>query len=154
MQILWYFFTPLPLVCGYYIWNFLLIDQSWESRIPEGGKIDFANCKCPVVARLIDVQSPKRTSAATTTEAPIVTPTRPPPPTPPPPPMPSLPPLPPFRSSVEDLQSLTEGKIRGIANHNSGQGNLSQHHLNQITAWKLVIHPCQRFSYKNTVIIG
>ena len=90
--------------------------------IPQGGKIDWANCKCPVIARLVDVQSPKTNlAAATTTEAPIVTPT--PPPTPPPP-MPSLPPLPPFRSSVEDL----EGKIRDITNLNSGQGNLSQRH--------------------------
>ena len=117
---------------------------------PKGEKIDWANCKCPVLARLVDVQSPKTTSVAataTTTEAPFVASgfdfrqqnllngadrglkgTRGPehPPTPPPPtslpPMPSLPPLPPFRSSVDDL----EGKIRGITNPNSGQGMLEK----------------------------
>ena len=85
-------------------------------EISVGAKIDLANCKCPVIARLVDVPSPKTTLPATTTPAPTVSPTPPPAPSSP---MPSLPPLPPFRSSVADL----EGKIRGIAGLNSGQGN-------------------------------
>ena len=102
----------------------------------KGGKVDWANCKCPVIARLVDahnaheshetrgtpgsrgsheVRGSHGTTTATTTPL-LVTPT--PAPQTAPPKMPSLPPLPPFRSSVADL----EEKIRGITNSDSGQG--------------------------------